>query len=162
MTEVFFTADLHLGHRNIIGYNRPEFDNLEQMHEAIVERWNHVVRPKDVVYVVGDVAFGKDNIHYLAQMNGRKHLIMGNHDTYHVKEYELYFDHIWGCIGYKHCIITHIPIHPQQFYRFKLNIHGHLHHVDKDLAKDQRYYNVCMDHHDLTPVAWDLIKKEIT
>ena len=161
MINVFFIADLHLGHKNIIGYNRPEFNNLEEMHEAIVDRWNAVVRPKDVVYVLGDVAFGKQNIHYMAQLNGRKHLVLGNHDTCDIKEYQLYFDHIWGCIGYKNCILTHIPIHPQQFYRFTVNIHGHVHHEDQQLMKDWRYFNVCADHTNLTPVAWEDIKKEI-
>ena len=123
MINVFFIADLHFGHKNIIKFARPQFSGLEEMHETLIENWNSVVKQKDVVYVLGDVAFGKDNLHYLAQLSGRKHLIMGNHDHYAISEYTQYFDHIWGAIGYKGCVLTHIPIIESQFYRWKLNIH---------------------------------------
>ena len=160
MINTFFIADLHLGHRNIIGYNRPEFDDVEEMHTAIVDRWNAVVRPRDNVYFLGDVCFGKHNMHYMAQMNGKKRLVLGNHDHYPMEDYLLYFDRVFGCTEYKGCILTHIPIHPQQFFRFKLNIHGHVHHKDEVLVNDPRYFNVCGDHINLTPIAWEEIKMQ--
>lgn len=155
MNRVFFIGDTHFGHRNIIGYNRPEFDNLEQMHEAMIERWNNVVGKNDIVFHLGDVAFGKHNLHYLAQLNGRKKLILGNHDTYDIIEYHRYFDRIFGCVEYKGCILTHVPIHPMQFFRFRLNIHGHVHHKDPVLMASDKYFNVCADHINLTPIAFD-------
>ena len=40
---IFYTADLHLCHKNIIHMcNRP-FENLEIMHQVISENWNQVV-----------------------------------------------------------------------------------------------------------------------
>ena len=160
MIETYFIGDTHFGHKNIIGYNRPEFDNLEEMHEAMIERWNEVVRPKDNVYHLGDVCFGKDNMHYLAQLNGKKRLVLGNHDHYPIADYMLYFDRVFGCTEYKGCVLTHIPIHPQQFYRFKLNIHGHVHHKDPLLTASDKYFNVCADHTNLTPIHWDVIKEQ--
>lgn len=158
MINVFFIADTHFGHKNIIGYNRPEFDNLEHMHTTMIDRWNAIVRPKDIVWHLGDVAFGKDNLHYLAQLNGDLRLILGNHDTIPIEKYQLYFRRIFGTVAYKKAILTHVPIHPQQFFRFKLNIHGHVHHKDPVLMQDKRYFNVCADHVNLTPVAWEDIK----
>lgn len=160
MINVFFIADTHFGHKNIIGYNRPQFNDIEEMNNAIVENWNKVVKPKDIVWHLGDVAFGKDNIHYLAQCNGVKRLVMGNHDTYHVDEYKYYFDRIFGCNQYKQAFLTHIPIHTQQFYRTKLNIHGHVHHEDPLLMASDRYFNVCADHIGLTPINWEDIKMQ--
>lgn len=159
MINTFFIGDTHFGHKNIIGYNRPEFDNIEHMNNTMIERWNAVVRPKDVVWHLGDVAFGKHNLHYLAQLNGDLRLILGNHDTYPLEEYQRYFRKIFGCNQYKQCILTHMPIHPNQFFRFKLNIHGHIHHKDVAMMMDKRYFNVCADHVNLTPVAWEDIKK---
>jgi len=172
--NVFFIADLHFGHKNIIGFCRPQFQDEFEMADKLIVNWNKVVGPKDVVYVLGDVAFGKNNLHYMSQLNGRKHLVMGNHDVYAIEEYTPYFDHIWGCNNYKGSILTHIPIAPTQFYRWKLNIHGHIHakndHViriagdivqgdDRVILADKRYFNVCADHIDLTPIHWEEIKQ---
>lgn len=176
MINVFFIADLHFGHKNIIGYSRPQFDSLDDMHDTIIKNWNSVVKPKDVVYVLGDVAFGKDNLKYMQYLNGRKHLVMGNHDVYAIEEYTPYFDHIWGCNNYKGCILTHIPIIESQFYRWKLNIHGHVHVKNEEeikiegqvvqdgditLSNNPKYFNVCAEHINMTPIRWEEIK-EIT
>ena len=56
----FFTSDLHLSHRNIIKYCKRPFIDENEMNEAIISRWNSIVSPKDIVYVVGDVTFEKD------------------------------------------------------------------------------------------------------
>jgi calcineurin-like phosphoesterase family protein len=81
--KYFFTSDQHLSHRNVIKYvNRP-FKNVDEMNEAIIERWNNTVGPNDVVFNLGDVAFEKDEAKrdwMLSRMNGEKHLIWGNHD----------------------------------------------------------------------------------
>lgn len=50
----YFTADLHLGHRNIIDYSGRPFRDAEQMNGALVERWNTTVTPEDEVIVLGD------------------------------------------------------------------------------------------------------------
>ncbi len=43
----FFTADLHLGHRNIIEYSGRPFRDADEMNAALVERWNDFVSPDD-------------------------------------------------------------------------------------------------------------------
>lgn len=83
---IFFTSDLHFGHRNITRYcNRPFPDTDEgvgEMNAGLVKRWNSVVRPKDVIFVIGDFAMGnvKDNLQLLSVLNGSKRLVAGNHD----------------------------------------------------------------------------------
>jgi calcineurin-like phosphoesterase family protein len=82
-SKVFFTADLHFGHKNIIKYcNRP-YPSIESMNESIVEIWNKYVPNDADVFILGDVAFSmtKNKIRELLNsMNGRKHLVIGNHD----------------------------------------------------------------------------------
>src|SRR6516162_5076939 len=54
MPNIWFTADFHLGHRNIIRYcNRP-CDSVEAMNSAILERLNGAVKANDVLYFLGD------------------------------------------------------------------------------------------------------------
>ncbi len=58
MPNTWFTADFHLGHKNIIRYcNRP-FDSVEAMNSAILERLNSAVKAKDVLYFLGDFCIG--------------------------------------------------------------------------------------------------------
>ena len=47
--KYFFTSDSHFHHANIIKYcNRP-FSSVEEMNQVMIERWNEVVKPDDVV-----------------------------------------------------------------------------------------------------------------
>jgi calcineurin-like phosphoesterase family protein len=77
--NVFFTADLHLGHDNIRRHCRRPFATVEEMDEAIIANWNGAVASKDLVYVVGDFAW-RNHGHHLARLKGKKVLIKGNHD----------------------------------------------------------------------------------
>lgn len=78
----FFTADLHLGHRNIIEYCARPFDDEEQMNAVLLERWNTLVSPEDEVFVLGDFALGRlsRTLPLAGDLHGRKVLIAGNHD----------------------------------------------------------------------------------
>ena len=77
---IFFSADLHCGHRNIIKYcNRP-FSSVEQMDERVIDNWNSAIEPTDTVYFLGDLSFGPQN--YLPLLSGRIHFIIGNHDMF--------------------------------------------------------------------------------
>jgi calcineurin-like phosphoesterase family protein len=78
----FFTSDQHFGHQNIIEYCARPFDNLSHMHDELIRRWNDVVTPHDRVVVLGDFALGKiaDTLPLVAQLNGYKILVPGNHD----------------------------------------------------------------------------------
>lgn len=80
--ERWITADLHLGHANIAGYAGRPFGDVDQMNEAIVERWNETVAPTDRVLVLGDVAMGRidHTLSISARLNGYKVLLAGNHD----------------------------------------------------------------------------------
>ena len=76
----WFTADLHLGHRNIIGYcNRP-FHDVESMNDALIENWNNAVGQDDTVWVVRDFALARiaDTLPLVSTLHGRKILLAGN------------------------------------------------------------------------------------
>ena len=78
----YFTADLHLGHRNIIGYCSRPFRDVEEMNDALIGRWNDVVGADDEVVVLGDFALGRiaETLPLTLRLNGRKVLLAGNHD----------------------------------------------------------------------------------
>jgi calcineurin-like phosphoesterase family protein len=80
--ERWLTSDLHLGHVNIITYSDRHFASVDEMNEAIVERWNGTVAPGDRVLVLGDVAMGRidDTLPIAGRLKGNKILLAGNHD----------------------------------------------------------------------------------
>ena len=58
MSNIWFTADFHLGHKNIIRYcNRP-FETVEEMNHTILERLNACVKANDILYFLGDFCIG--------------------------------------------------------------------------------------------------------
>lgn len=79
----WWTSDTHFSHANIIKYcNRP-FHDVQEMNEALIETWNSVVSPDDVVYHLGDLALGQaieQQIALTARLQGHKLLVPGNHD----------------------------------------------------------------------------------
>ena len=93
---MYFTADTHFNHKNIIQYcNRP-FQTVEEMNETLIQNWNNVVRTNDIIFHLGDFGFGKINksIDILKRLNGKKYLITGNHDKKLNNEFKSYFEFV--------------------------------------------------------------------
>jgi len=79
----FFTADTHFGHANILKYCSRPFKSVEAMDEALIKNWNRRVGPDDTVWHLGDftMAGGVERVRkYKDRLNGRIHLVWGNHD----------------------------------------------------------------------------------
>ena len=79
---IFFTSDTHYWHKNVIEIYKRPFQDLEAMHEAMINRWNAKIRPEDEVWHLGDFFFcgTQKSVEILKRLNGRKNLILGNHD----------------------------------------------------------------------------------
>jgi calcineurin-like phosphoesterase family protein len=79
--KIFFTSDLHLGHKNILTYSKRPFGNIDEMEESLIKNWNSVVGKNDSIYVLGDFSFmGARITTIFHKFNGNKFLIKGNHD----------------------------------------------------------------------------------
>ncbi|MDE7108140.1 MAG: metallophosphoesterase family protein [Clostridiales bacterium] len=85
---VYFTSDLHLGHKNCIDFCARPFASVDDMDEALISGWNNRVKNDDTVYIVGDLVWeSSDPLKYLSRLNGKKILIVGNHDIKWLKRY---------------------------------------------------------------------------
>ena len=83
-------SDLHFGHINVIKYSNRPFSDVDEMNKELIKKWNNIVGKDDLVYVLGDFTLFHrlDKIkEYTQALNGRKILIMGNHDTRKPKDY---------------------------------------------------------------------------
>ncbi len=79
---IFFTSDQHYGHAAVIRYASRPFADVAEMNEALVARFNDRVSPEDETFHLGDFSLDDRLVRdYLPRLNGRHHLIAGNHDA---------------------------------------------------------------------------------
>lgn len=170
----FIISDTHFSHQACWekfkladGSPLRPFTSTEEMDETMIERWNAKVRPGDTIYHLGDVVIRKPALELVKRLNGRKILVRGNHDVYADKEYrEVGFEQIHGVrVFVDKFIMSHIPLHPDCVSaRFRVNVHGHLHGNRVRLPDgniDARYFCVCVEHINYTPMSFDEIETAI-
>lgn len=161
---LYFTADFHFNHTNIIKYcNRP-FSSVKEMNETIIENWNKVIKPQDYVWILGDIGWFKNVKEvdsFLRKLNGNKGLIVGNHDKpFVLKSYH------WSDIGhlkdikYKDQPITlcHYAMRVWDLSHFgSWQLYGHTHAQLPDVGLLQ--YDVGVDNNNFTPISFEEIKE---
>lgn len=145
MSTVRFIADLHLGHENMA--IKRGFVNAEEHDEYIIKMWNSVVYKRDLTYILGDVTMESNKYYHLIdRLNGRKKVVLGNHDMpKHVPDLLQHVEIVGAMMRYKGIWMTHCPIHPIELsYNVPRIIHGHIHEkvIMLDGYPDPRYHCV--------------------
>lgn len=171
MSEIYLISDTHFAHRKIIEYedlHRP-FSSILEHDECLIQNWNDTVSERDVVYHLGDVCFNLKRFHEIFPLlNGKKKLVMGNHDLFGVDEYRKYFDEIYGVKplrireeGFEcSAVLSHMPIHPMSASRWGWNIHGHLHKYKVEETPSCTYTCVSVEQTGLKPIALKELVKQ--
>ena len=187
---IWFTSDTHYYHYNIIGFcgrdigygpgHVPGFmdrhEACSQMNELLIKNYNAVVKPDDEVYHLGDFAFcGNQKANeILERLNGKKYLILGNHDykihkqiahhflwvrDYTRKSFDIeYQDDEGETQKYRQSIaMCHFPIASwDQMSHGGWHIHGHCHGSMEDIGVCR--IDVGVDCHGLSPVSLDKLR----
>lgn len=168
--KVFLISDTHFGHYGVCkflnqdGSKMRPWDNPEEMDEAMIQYWNETVSPKDTVYHLGDYVINRRAMKTASQLHGRKCLIKGNHDIFKLNEYSEHFYDIRAYHVISGMILSHVPVHDSQFYRFSCNVHGHLHSkrvLTQNGDIDSRYLSVCVEHTNYRPILLDEVISRI-
>jgi calcineurin-like phosphoesterase family protein len=135
----FLISDTHFGHAGIIRMcERPFVDadgrpDVDMMNRVMVESWNATVRPDDTVYHLGDFAYRypADKLPTLfASLNGRKHLVKGNHDNNDTLAlpWESVRDIVFTSIESQYLVLAHYPfITWPRIRRGAWMLYGHSH-----------------------------------
>lgn len=161
---IFLVSDTHFGHENMILFMandkrrvRYQFNSAYHCDEEMIARWNRVVKPQDHVYHLGDVAMKREHLQTVKRLNGKKRLVLGNHDVYDMKSYkEVGFEKIFGSRRLDGWLLTHIPVHPDSIAeKLKGNVHGHIHRQPTFPGK---YVNVSVEVINYTPIALEDLK----
>lgn len=81
--NIWFTADPHLYHANIIWMNKRPFKDCDEMYAHFLNDWKSKVKDDDYVFILGDVLWGSQasRLKSLADnLNGHVCIVLGNHD----------------------------------------------------------------------------------
>ena len=141
--NLFYIADTHFGHANIIRLNNRPFYNVDEMDSTMIENWNNRVQKDDIVYVLGDFAFKSINhpSSILKKLNGRKVLIKGNHDGRSLKDpnfrqcFEEICDRKTINDNGRMVVMDHFPlIEWDGFFRGSYLVYGHIHNNTSNFA----------------------------
>lgn len=178
---IFFTADTHFFHKNVIDYcDRPYrtldgHPDVEAMNADLVKQWNETVRPQDTVYHLGDFGFGnpKRLLEIRNRLYGKLILVKGNHD-HKVQKWLLPNDEVHRSLMVGSVFMTHIPpsgevpadnkglIANPVPVEAKVILSGHVHelwdnrvHVSEGRART--IYNVGVDIYKYKPVALEAL-----
>lgn len=147
------------------------------MNEALVDNWNEIVRPNDLVYLLGDLMMGpvEESIKQFKRLNGNKMIIIGNHDTdARLRAYtECPNTQVLGYaqmvkFGKYSFFISHYPTlvsfyNPEEkTSKRRWNLCGHTHTIDRFVDMDKGcVYHVELDAHLNKPVSIDQILTDI-
>lgn len=167
MVRDFFIADTHFGGENIRRYENRPFESAEEMDERIIENWNRVVTEEDTVYVLGDFSDYNDEEKdkaILARLNGRKMLVMGNHDRHRTPRE-------WRDLGFVECsqwpilyegfyLLSHEPLYINANMPYA-NFYGHVH--ANPSYKDASRQSVCVsvERTQYTPVEFKELRERM-
>ena len=88
---VYFIADTHFGHQNVLAFDNRKFKTIEEHDNTLIDNWNNAVGIDDEIFILGDISWhnATKTIEIVKSLNGVKHLIVGNHDKKLLKNREL-------------------------------------------------------------------------
>lgn len=155
---IYYTSDLHIGHKAAIRFDERPFVDIEDMEKEIIRRWNEKVTAEDDVYILGDIFYrykGKP-ADFLRQLNGRLHLITGNHDYAILKDEEALscfadVNHLRMIIDNgRRVVMCHYPLITWNMKHFgSYHVYGHVHRSISEevlfMMKQEKAFNAgCM------------------
>ena len=172
MEKVWFSADHHFGHKNIIDFCGRPWDNVYSMNREMILLWNKTVKDGDRVIYVGDFSLGQHGAaQYLQWLQGViDPFVLGNHDRR--KEWEtlaaMLGEHVaavtnrytWQTEDGLKIVVTHEPSlaemqeHPEWLFLF-----GHIHNSPVSLPPNG--WNVGVDVNEFRPISLEEIRKKV-
>lgn len=123
---IYFTSDWHLGWTSTLKFDQRPFATPEEQDSALLKRFNNILKYEDTIYFLGDMGKPSNLKSIITQINGKKILILGNHDKGPQAMLECGFDVVLNSASYKlgktFITMSHYPI-PGRF-RETVSVNG--------------------------------------
>lgn len=169
---IYLTSDFHFNHDREFIYKPRACESVHEMNGILITNFNEIVSDDDDVYILGDLMLGgpdklNDGLNMLVALNGKLHLVRGNHDT----------DKRWAAysmlpnvveqsnaiyLKYKgfHFYMSHYPtftanLEKESLKRCTINLYGHTHQQSNFYNDIPFMYHVGVDSHNNCPVSID-------
>lgn len=156
-SNIYVTADLHLGYSNIIRcHNRP-FMDVEEMNRVLLEKWNDTVCVDDFVYFLGDLSCVenvKDIDYWLKRLSGNIVFINGDQES--SKNID-FLDNVIVDVGDNHFCLVHNPEDaPDDFDGWIIHAHSQSHDLEKHpfIDRERKTINVSTELTDYRPISF--------
>jgi len=173
---IYFIADTHFCHSNIISLCKRPFSNVEEMNKTLIQNWNSCVNAKDEIFILGDFIYkgtGIEANEIIEKLTGTKYLIKGNHDIFiddvnfnksNFKWIKDYFVLNYQKIKF---ILFHYPIFEWEgYFGDSIHLYGHVHNSGNNYEQQKRFnilgkraVNVCVDVNNYYPISIEQIIK---
>lgn len=171
-SKLFFSSDFHFQHKNLcLGCSlwenksgcRP-FNSIQEHDSIILDNINDTVGENDVLFHLGDFAFGKkENIPELRKKINCKSIIScrGNHDVsidnYYKNLFDDFQDRYSFYIGKQYLICDHYALQVwENNHNGAIMLHAHSHN-NIDHKDDGKILDVCLEGHKYRPWSYDEI-----
>lgn len=174
--KIWFSSDLHFGHVKDFLWKPRRFSSIEEHDETIIKNFNSVVKEDDDLYILGDLMLNDNEkgLEKLSKLNGRIHIIFGNHDTQNkISLYQSLPNVVCGCyatvIKYKKAsfylshypTLTANPLDTNSWHKNLINLYGHTHQQDNFYNNNPYMYHVGIDSHNCFPIEIEEIVNDI-
>ena len=155
MADIWFIADTHFDHANIIHHASRAFSNVINMDIGVLYSITKTIKPRDTVYCLGDFIWKRKLIkQYARVLPGKWTVIPGNHDESFKNELSKYFKftqrlhHIK--INKRLFVLCHYPLDTWNgSHHGSVHLHGHSHGTLKG-KRNNRF-----------DVGWDVWKRPV-
>ena len=136
MSQIFYISDLHFGHKNCLAFDNRPFKDIEIHDSEIINRWNNAVGFDDEVWILGDISWYNPSktVEIFNQLNGIKHLCIGNHDRKLLKSkcvrdlFAEIVDYKEITVNNQNLVLCHYPIPCfNRHYYGAYHFYGHVH-----------------------------------
>ena len=128
---------------------------LRKHDRYLIDRWNSVISNEDTVWFLGDLSLNLRKAEtYARQLNGKKNMILGNHDSGSISFYQdLGFKTVskYPIILKQKFILSHAPLEEFLNKGPFIQIYGHVHGNPNYEDKTTNSICACMERHNLTP-----------
>ena len=174
---IYFTSDTHFNHNREFIYIPRGFSSIEEHDNIIIQNFNQIISSDDDLYILGDLMLG-DNIYgleCLKKLNGKLHVIYGNHCTDVRKELYKTLPNVVEILGYAGMLkykkwrfyLSHYPTITDNLddiskpWQQVKCLYGHTHQKTNFYNDNPLMYHVGVDSHNCYPVSIDQIVEDI-
>lgn len=169
MNQSHFSADWHIGHKNILQYSKRPFATVEEHDEHLIQQQNELVQPGDNFYFLGDFALCDEEraIKFAKRLSGHKFIVFGNHDKRLRRSKEFCSQFIWQKdltqieVEGQKIILCHFAMKTwNQSHRGAWQLYGHSHGSLPD-DPNSLSFDVGVDCWDYKPVSFEQAKAKM-